>query len=185
MKAVPLYRDEAMAVFPTMGNPEMDPGKLMHVALGVFYKAAVHSWRGDSSEPYMPMEPDDVEALRLYLLGEAALPKNMVVCVTVDSLPVPLPSMNEPYRMADENRFKRYVFYIPGVFFQLLVGDGGETAMPACFSVHPTRPVLVENVSIPVRNTGREQLANARRTKKLDEIMKDVEARGKSIRLGS
>ncbi len=184
MKAATLYRDEAMAIFPTVGNPEMDPTKLMHFALGVFYKAAVHSWRGDSSEPYMPMEADDVEALRLYLLGKAVLPKNVVVCVTVDSLVVPLQSMNEPYRMADKDGFKRYVFYIPGVFFQLFVGDGGETAMPACFSVHPTRPVLVENVSISVRNTGREQLANARRTNKLDEIVKDVEARGKSIRLG-
>jgi hypothetical protein len=184
MKAAPLYRDEAMAVFPTVGNPEMDSAKVMHFALGVFYKAAVHSWRGDSSEPYMPMEADDVEALRLYLLDKAALPKNMVVCITVDSLVVPLQSMNEPYRMADKDGFKRYVFYIPGIFFQLFVGNGGETAMPACFSVHPTRPVLVENVSIPVRNTGREQLANARRSKKLGEIMKDVEARGKSIRLG-
>jgi hypothetical protein len=184
MKAAPLYRDEEMAVFPTLGNPEMDPGKLMHFALGVFYKAAVHSWRGASSEPYMPMEADDVEALRLYLLGKADLPKNMVVCITVDSPVSPLQSMNEPYRMADENGFNRYVFYVPGVFFQLLVGDGGEEAMPACFSVHPTRPVLVENVSIPIRNTGREQLANARHTKKLVEIMKDVDARGKSIRLG-
>jgi hypothetical protein len=90
MEAAPLYRNEAMAIFPTVGNPELDPAKLMHFALGVFYKAAVHSWRGDSSEPYMTMEADDVEALRLYLLGKAVLPKNMVVCVTVDSLVVPL-----------------------------------------------------------------------------------------------
>jgi hypothetical protein len=102
MEAAPLYRNEAMAIFPTVGNPELDPAKLMHFALGVFYKAAVHSWRGDSSEPYMTMEADDVEALRLYLLGKAVLPKNMVVCVTVDSLVVPLQSMNEPYRMADK-----------------------------------------------------------------------------------
>jgi hypothetical protein len=102
MEAAPLYRNEAMAIFPTVGNPELDPTKLMHFALGVFYKAAVHSWRGDSSEPYMTMEADDVEALRLYLLGKAVLPKNMVVCVTVDSLVVPLQSMNEPYRMADK-----------------------------------------------------------------------------------
>ena len=37
---------------------------------------------------------------------------------------------------------------------------------------------------LPVRNTGREQLANACRIEKLDEILKDVETRGKSIRLG-
>lgn len=56
--------------------------------------------------------------------------------------------------------------------------------MPACFSVHPTSPVVGENVSIPVRNTGRKQLANARRTKKLGETIKDLEARGKNIPLG-
>jgi hypothetical protein len=42
-----------------------------------------------------------------------------------------------------------------GNFFQLFVGDGGETAMAACSSVHPTRPVLVENVLISVRKMWR------------------------------
>lgn len=108
MKATPLYRDEEMAVFPTAGNPEIEPAKLMNFGLGVFYKAAVHSWRGDSTDSYMPMEADDVEALRLYLLGKAPLTKGMVLCVTVDSLDVPLQSMNEPYRMPDSDGFKRY-----------------------------------------------------------------------------
>lgn len=37
------------------------------------------------------------EAYAKQLLGKAALPKNMVVCITVDSLVVPLQPMNEPF----------------------------------------------------------------------------------------
>jgi hypothetical protein len=41
-------------------------------------------------------------------------------------------------RSTGQRRIQALCLFIPGVFFQLFVGDGGETAMPACFSVHHT-----------------------------------------------
>jgi len=184
MKAPMLYRDENMAIFPAAGNPEVDTAKLMHFALGMFLKAAVHSWKKDSTEPYMKMEPEDVEAIRLYLLGNGDLPKRMVICITVDSLATPLQMSVQPYRMEDTQGLKRYVFYLPGVFFQLFIGDGAAEKNSACFGAHPARPILMENVSVPVRNTSREEFKGAKKTKKLEQTLKELDENGLSIRLG-
>jgi len=66
------------------------------------------------------MPPEEIEALRLYLLGKAGLPKTMALCVTIDSAPVIWQAMNEPYRAEPLLGFKRYVFYVPGVFLSAL-----------------------------------------------------------------
>lgn len=133
----------------------------------------------------MELADGEIEALRLYVHGEADLPKTIALCVTVDSSPVVWQAMNEPYRAENCLGFKRYVFYVPGVFFQLLIGEDVQDAMMAnCINANPLRPVLVEGVSKPMRNTAREMLANARRTKKLEETTAEIEAKGLGIRLG-
>jgi len=38
-------------------NPEIKVEKLAHFMMGVFWKAAVHSWRGDSKEPAIGLGP--------------------------------------------------------------------------------------------------------------------------------
>jgi hypothetical protein len=42
----------------------------------------------------------------------------------------------------------------------------------------------MQNVSIVVRNTGREEFKGARKTKKLEETLKELDEKGLSIRLG-
>jgi hypothetical protein len=44
-------------------------------------------------------------------------------------------------------------------------------------------PVLVEDISKPMRNTIRGELSSARKTKKLIETTDDIEKRGLSVRL--
>jgi hypothetical protein len=142
----------------------------------MFFKAAVHSWKKGSTE--------DVEAIRLYLLGKGDLPQRMALCVTVDSLVTPLQMGVQPYRMQDAQGLKRYVFYLAGVFFQLFVGDGAAEKNVACFGVHPARPIWMQNVSIVVRNTGCEEFRGARKTNKLQETLKELDEKELSIRLG-
>ena len=183
-KAPTLYRDENMAIFPTVDNPEVDTAKLTHFALGMFLKAAVHSWKKGSTKPYIQMVPEDVEAIRLYLLGKGDLPKWMVLCITVDSLVTPLQMAIQSYQMEDKQGLKRYVFYVPGVFFQLFIGDGATEKSGACFGAHHDRPILMENVSFSVRNTSREEFKGAKKTKKLEQTLKELDEKGLSIRLG-
>lgn len=165
-------------------NPEIDVPKLAHFGCGVFFKGAVHPWHGDSGKPYIEMKPDEIDALRQYLLGKTDLPKTMALCVTVDSSPVIWQAMNEPYRAEPLFGFKRYVFYVPGIFFQLCIGDGVQEKIHTCINGSADGVVLYENVSISMRNTGREELKNAERPQKLLDMMADLEKKGLNVRLG-
>ena len=52
------------------------------------------------------------------------------------------------------------------------------------FSADPRHLILVEDVSHPMRNTAREQTANAKRAEKLEKTTAEIDAKGLSIRLG-
>jgi hypothetical protein len=51
MKGRTLYRGETTAIFQAADNPEIDTAKLTHFELGMFFKAAIHSW----SYSWVPM----------------------------------------------------------------------------------------------------------------------------------
>jgi hypothetical protein len=183
MKQVPIYQDAEKALYATAANGEIDVSKLMHFAVGLFYKAAVHSWVGGSTEPCIFLGDDDTETLRLYLLGQAKLQRHMALCVAVDSSQVILPAIIDPYRGSNPE-FRNYLFYVPGMAFHLFIGGGVQEKMAAnCINSNPACPVLIEELSKDMRNITREQVANARRTKKLSETTAEIEARGLNVRL--
>jgi hypothetical protein len=183
MKQSPFYRDTTLAAYASATNPEIDVPKLIHFAIGIFWKASVHSWLGDSDEPRIGLG-EDGEALRLYLRGQADLPKNIALCIAVDSAPIRLPGMLEPYQCSNPD-FKNFCFFIPGMFFQLLIGAGVQEALSAnCINANPRSPIIVEEVSKVVRGIMREQSAAARKTKKLLETTAEIEERGLSLKLG-
>jgi hypothetical protein len=183
-KQTPVEKTADWELYETSSNPEIDVDKLTHFGIGVFYKGAVHPWSNGTTEPYLKLEREEQEALRQYLLGRADLPKNIALCVTVDSLPIVWQSMIQPYRAEPFLGFKRYVFYIPGVFFQLLIGNEVRDVIPTNFNGNPRHSILVEAVSRPMRNTAREQTASAKRTEKVDKTTAEIDAKGLSIRLG-
>jgi len=184
MKQAPVYQDADKALYATATNPEIDRPKLMHFAVGIFYKAAVHSWIASETKPRIDLSEGETAALRLNLLGQADLPKNLALCITIDSSPVVFPAMIDPYR-AESPNFRWFVFYVPGLFAQLLIGKGVQETLAAnCINSNPLGPVLIEDVSKPMRNKMRGELNSARKTKKLIETTDEIEKRGLSIRLG-
>jgi hypothetical protein len=184
LKQVPIKDFGEVKLFAAAKNLEIDVAKLTHFGCGVFLKAAVHPWHGDPTKPYIEMEHDEIDALRQYLLGTADLPKAMALCVTIDSAPVVWQAMNEPYRAEPLVGFKRYVFYVPGVVFQLCTGGGVQEKIPACINGSPDGTILYENVSISMRNTGRVELKDVERPKNLVDMMADLEKKGLNVRLG-
>jgi hypothetical protein len=182
-KQAPIEESTSWKLYETASNSEISVDKLTHFGIGVFYKGAVHPWNSGTSESYLKLLPDEQEALRQYLLGVASLPKDMALLVTVDFLPVVWQGMIQPYRAEALSGFKRYVFYVPGVFFQLLIGEGVQEAIPN-FSADPRHLILLEDVSHPMRNIAREQTANAKQTDKLKKTTAEIDAKGLSIRLG-
>jgi hypothetical protein len=61
------------AVYATIRNPEIQSDKLVHFAMGVFWKAAVHSWSGLRTEPMIDLG-SYIEPVRKFLRGEAGFP---------------------------------------------------------------------------------------------------------------
>jgi hypothetical protein len=184
LKQAPISDMGEVKLYAAGQNPEIDVPKLTHFGCGVFFKGAVHPWHGDPGKPYIEMEQGEIHALRQHLLGKAILAKTMALCVTVDSAPVVWQAMNEPYRAEPILGFKRYVFYVPGIFFQLCIGDSAQEKIHTCINGSPNGPVLYENVSICMRNTGREELKNAERPQKLLDMVADLEKKGLNVRLG-
>ena len=183
MKQSPVYFDVTLTAYASATNPEIDVPKLIHFAIGIFWKASVHSWLGVSDEPRIDLG-DYGDALRLYLLGQADIPKNIALCVSVDSAPTRLLGMLDPYQCSNPN-FKKFCLFVPGVFFQLFIGVGVQEALAAsCVNANPRSPIIVEELSKVVRRIMREKSAAARKTRKLLATTAEIAERGLNVKLG-
>src|SRR5919109_2834716 len=68
--------DGELRVYAASRNPEIKIEKLIHFLMGVFWKASIHSWTGDSKTPRIELGPYR-ERVRIFLLGETGFPQNM------------------------------------------------------------------------------------------------------------
>jgi len=109
------------AVHDVASVPSIDMDRLVYFAASVFWRTAVHDWEGANR-----IELRIEEELRKYLLDEGPWPANAVLLVlvsdsraTAQNAVVMLPS---PYDHAPG--ICGYKFWVPGIMFQLLVGDG-------------------------------------------------------------
>ena len=127
-KKAPRYNEGSAAIYGAAENPEIDVAKLTHFGVGIFFKGAVHPWRGNRDEPWIALEADEIEALRKYLQGEADLPPHMALSVIVDSSPIPYQGFHEPYR-AQHPEFKSYCTFVPGVVFNRQEVAGNKEAL--------------------------------------------------------
>lgn len=57
----PLFDEDGMTVYLAAQNPEIDVMKITHFALGLFWKASVHSWKKGSTEPRIELGPYSVQ----------------------------------------------------------------------------------------------------------------------------
>ncbi len=182
-KQAPLYDDGNKQLYGTSLNTEVDSHKLLHFACGIFWKAAVHSWKGAGGPPVLNLG-EYAECLRLFLHGDAGLPDEVAVLVSLDDAPKRLIGFIEPYRVQTQ-LLNGYCFFVPGMVVNLHTGAGAQQAyMAQCLNGNPDHPIMVEELSKLMRNTSRIQSANARKSKKLLENQQEVEKRGLSICLG-
>jgi hypothetical protein len=182
-KQAPMYDDGDKQLYGTSLNPEVDSQKLLHFVCGIFWKAAVHSWKGAGGPPVLDLG-EYAESLRLFLRGEADLPDEVALVVSLDNAPKRLIGFIEPYQVQMQS-LSGYCFFVPGLVANLYTGAGAQQAyMARCLNGNPDRPIMVEELSKLMRNTSRVQTANARKSKKLLENQEEIERRGLSIRLG-
>jgi hypothetical protein len=153
-------------VYSSSKNPNIDVSKLANFALGIFWKASVHSWRGGRLEPQIELGRYG-EPLRLYLRSQGPFPKEMMLSVCVLPQPVRFIAANIPYRGSAEG-FHNFLFHVPGLYFALRVGKGVPPEIKGgCFVANSGHPIIEAEFEKALVNVAREATANAHVHKKV------------------
>ena len=114
--------DSDVAIYFTSENPLVKAEELTHFAMGIFWKASVHSWQRDKLlEPMIKLDPIS-DKIRRWLLGETALTDNVCLIVRIYrperaqiALTLPAESSRKGWRT--------FFMYLLGVSFNLDVGS--------------------------------------------------------------
>lgn len=169
----PDVTDSNAACYAGARNAEIQCEKLAHFAMGIFWKAAVHSWRRATREPIIELDPYR-EPVRTFLLGESAFPSEMALTVGVLPAPSKLTIFQLPERDG-ETRWHNFSFYIPGIKFVLAVGGAaGAELKEACFVGNPGHPILLMNFSGPMYQRLREELTSPKNIHRFEKLGKRI-----------
>jgi hypothetical protein len=164
---------EGAAAFAVSRNPDIDVRKLTHFALGVFWKAAVHSWRGREVENLIGLGPYG-EQIRKFLRSEGPFPEHVALTVGVLPPPVRHISFCMPYR-GSLSQCHHFMFYVPGIAFALTVGGRLRQAKENCFFSHPLHPIIVAELAGDIQAVMKSVARTARISKRITD---EVRARG-------
>jgi len=152
-------------------NPGIHCDKLTHFAMGVFWKAAAHSWRGGKNEPLINLGPY-AEPVRRFLRSEAPFPEKMALTIVVLPAPVRLITLELPHRGPQEE-WHQFSFYIPGIRFVLAVGKSiPETLRKYCFVRNGAHPILVTDLSGDMDRAIHNTLTLPRNAKQFEKLAK-------------
>jgi hypothetical protein len=154
-KAFPLYDILTAAapdvVEPNVGvyagarNPNLRVKDLTHFALGVFWKASVHSWKSGPSTtiPAIDLGPYG-ESIRAFLFCNGTSPENVGLVVNVMHVPVTTMLSLPPRAGHKSNGVHHFSFYVPGILFTLSVGKRAtEETKDICFYGNSLHPIFI------------------------------------------
>jgi hypothetical protein len=170
-KLPPDVVDGDTAAYAAMKNPEIHPDKLIHFAMGVFWKAAVHSWSGTSTETKIDLGPY-ADPIRKFLRRETTFPEHMALTISVLPPPAQLISFHNPYR-GSKKEWHNFLFYVPGIEFSLSVGAAVDDVFrEICFARNPAHPIIVVDFSAGIEAIVKQVWAKARKAKNVDKYLK-------------
>jgi hypothetical protein len=144
MKSYPAYEDQHGGIYYTSTNSNLDVEKLTHFALGIFWKAAVHSWSGSKTEPMINLGKY-ADMIRTWLRSESDFPDDVTLTVTLAKPETALIFVQQPVEIPGMP-WKRYRFCVPGAIFSLNVGPEIENRMrEICFHQVLEHPIFVSD----------------------------------------
>lgn len=157
--------DGKAAGFAAVRNPKIECDKLAHFALGVFWKASVHSWSGRKKGPMIGLGPYR-EPIRRFLRAEATFPND--VALTIGVLPAPTKLVAFEYPNGGKNGpTHKFEFMLPGIRFVLATGKLlSAEVRRACFMAHPGRPIVLMDFSEGIYRQVAEALTKGEKRKK-------------------
>jgi hypothetical protein len=123
-------------------NPRLDTEKLTHFAMGIFWKASVHSWKRGEINPVIELGPYS-EHIRTWLRGETDFPKNVCLSVMVSPPHRAQITLNGPMER-ERTECRNFIMHFLGILFTMGVGSQIDPEFRlACFSDNPKRPIIV------------------------------------------
>ena len=166
----PLFDETDVQVYAVAKNPVINRSALIHFALGIFWKASVHSWKGSTTEPRIDLGTHS-EALRKYLRDGGSFPGDMALALMVMPTPVRMICCFDPIRGSNPE-FENFHFYVPGLFFSLGVGNV-EDVKAMCLVSNPQGIVLVQDMTPQLTDLYRKAAKTAHKSKRLLEPLKN------------
>jgi hypothetical protein len=142
-KQPPDFDEEGMAVYFAAKNSEVKVDKLTHFALGMFWKASVHSWSGTQADSRIKLGPYS-ESIRTWLIGESAFPKHMYPIVVVSRPPRAQITLLDPYEGVHQG-WRTFFTHVPGVLFMLAVGKTVDDSIRALCIHSPGSPINISD----------------------------------------
>lgn len=168
---IPVLEDEGATAYAAGENPRIDVHRLIHFAMGIFWKAAVHSWKANEDEPRLMLGPY-TEPLRRFVLGEAVFPTNMALVLSVLPPPAKAITIIQPYTGSGRGDFRVFAFYVPGMEFVLTVGNHiTQEIKRTALSTPPEHPIIAIDFSSRLLNAYRHHAGTARKSRRLIELL--------------
>ena len=167
----PVYSIDQTNIFFVRDLPTVKVNEIVHFGMGMFFKAAVHSWQKDRIEPRINLEPS-TELLRLWLRGEGRFPPDMYLVVQIAPPDRAQIALFPPY----EAEHRMFYVYVPGLLFMLNVGpDTDKTRRPLCLWNNADRPILSSGVLLDKFTAhANERIRNAKQTQSFLRAMEKV-----------
>jgi hypothetical protein len=134
--------DDDAALYHLPDDSIIDFQKLTHFGMGIFWKAAVHSWKGDSVEPMIELGPY-ADQIRRWLIDEADFPEHVQLWVSMSRPEYAQIALNPPVQTSKTN-WRTFLMHVLGLMYQLNIGAGMDAATrETCFYRNPGHPIMV------------------------------------------
>lgn len=138
--------EDGVAAYACARNPEIGFRKLTNFAVGVFWKASVHSWKKGKSAPMIQLGKYG-EEFRQFLLGKRKFPKHATLVVGMSRPEDAVIGFMMPH-FRGVSTCHQFVFYVPGIVFVLQVGkEISDFERQLCFYSDPLHPIILADLA--------------------------------------
>jgi len=170
----PIFDEGDCKVYCAIQNPLIDADKIAHFAMGIFWKASVHSWRGGKDEPMIKLGPYS-DKVRLYLRGETPFPEHMALAAVLSPPDAAYVGFNNPEELM-KDAYRNFMFTVPGIWFNLSVGKlVTSEALSLCIGSHVLRPIMIsEKIAAKGQERAYKAFNKARKTESFKKAMEKV-----------
>ena len=141
VKTPPLFDEDSMVVYLADRSPYIEVSKLIHFALGLFWKASLHSWRKLNSDPRIELGPYS-EEIRKWLLGVGDFPQFLYLVMVVEKPERAQMTMNDPYEGVRQG-WRTHFVHVPGVLFMMALGKTVDESVRALAINNSGNPINV------------------------------------------